>query len=151
MSADGIDHTVGWCLDGLSFSLCSIFVPAFPLDRDNSRLKIFRWVSGPNIPLGPHISTGGGLFRFYFPTVGYFSECHPHWVLETFHIPGIWEFLVAPQVPTHNCYLFLFVLLVLWTSPHLFPYLALPSSPASIPFRSFPLSASHDYHLLPSN
>jgi hypothetical protein len=38
VSADGMDLIVGHSLDGLSFNLCSIFVPAFPLDRDNSEL-----------------------------------------------------------------------------------------------------------------
>jgi len=38
---------VGWSLDGLSFSLCSSFVPAFPLDRANSGLKFLKWVVGP--------------------------------------------------------------------------------------------------------
>jgi hypothetical protein len=42
----------GQSLDVFSFSLCSIFVPAFPLDRDNSGLKFLRWVSGPIPPLG---------------------------------------------------------------------------------------------------
>ena len=39
LSEDGMDPMVGQCLDGLSCSLCSIFVPALPLDRDNSGLK----------------------------------------------------------------------------------------------------------------
>jgi hypothetical protein len=35
----------GWSLDGLSFSLCSnFFVPVFPLDGNNSGLKILRCV-----------------------------------------------------------------------------------------------------------
>jgi hypothetical protein len=46
---------VGQSLDGLSFSLCSIFLPAFPLDRDNSGLKNLRWVGDFNPPLGDHI------------------------------------------------------------------------------------------------
>jgi hypothetical protein len=33
---------LGWSLGDLSFSLCSIFVPAFPLDRNNSGLKIVK-------------------------------------------------------------------------------------------------------------
>ena len=37
MSADGMDPYIGWSLDGLSLSLCSIFF--FPLDRNVSRLK----------------------------------------------------------------------------------------------------------------
>jgi hypothetical protein len=37
VSVDGMDLKVGQSLDGLSFSICSIFfVPAFPLDRNNS-------------------------------------------------------------------------------------------------------------------
>jgi hypothetical protein len=38
---------VGRSLDGLSFSLCSIFVPAFPLDRDNSGLNFLDGRGGP--------------------------------------------------------------------------------------------------------
>jgi hypothetical protein len=38
----GIDPKLGGSLDGLSFSLCSIFVPVFPLDRNNSVLKFFK-------------------------------------------------------------------------------------------------------------
>jgi len=42
MSADGMDCIVGQSLDGLSFSLGSIFVPTFPLDRDNTVLIFFK-------------------------------------------------------------------------------------------------------------
>ena len=35
---------MGQSLDGLSFSLCSLFVPAFPLDRSNSGLIFLRWM-----------------------------------------------------------------------------------------------------------
>jgi hypothetical protein len=52
VSVEGMDRTVGPYLDGLSFSLCSIFVPAFLLDRDNSGLKYLRLVGGPISPLG---------------------------------------------------------------------------------------------------
>jgi hypothetical protein len=38
---------VGWSLEDLSFNLHRIFVPAFSLDRNNSGLKILRWVDGP--------------------------------------------------------------------------------------------------------
>jgi hypothetical protein len=44
---DKKDPKVGLSLDDLSFSLCSIFVTAFPLDRNNSGLKFLRWVDGP--------------------------------------------------------------------------------------------------------
>jgi hypothetical protein len=43
---------VGQSVDVLSFSLCSIFVSEFPLDRNNTGLKILRWVDGPIIQLG---------------------------------------------------------------------------------------------------
>ena len=48
--AQEMDSKLGWSLDSLSFSLCSIFVAAFLLDRNNSGLKFLRWVGGP-IPL----------------------------------------------------------------------------------------------------
>jgi hypothetical protein len=38
----GMNAKLGQSLDGLSFSLCSIFVPEFPLDRNNSGLKILK-------------------------------------------------------------------------------------------------------------
>ena len=46
---DGMDHKLGQSLGGLSFSLCSILVPAFHLDRNNSELKnlkMSRWAGG---------------------------------------------------------------------------------------------------------
>ena len=52
MSVDRIHAKVWQSLDGLSFSLCSIFVPAFPLDRNNSGLKFLRWVGVPISQLG---------------------------------------------------------------------------------------------------
>jgi hypothetical protein len=51
---------MGQSLGGLSFSLCSIFGPAFPLDRNNSGSKILKirgWF---------HDSTGG---HVYLPEV----------------------------------------------------------------------------------
>ena len=53
---------MGRSLDDLLFSL-SIFVNAFPLDRNNSGLKIVRWVGDP-IPQLAYLFTGGGLYRF---------------------------------------------------------------------------------------
>jgi hypothetical protein len=46
---------VGQSLDGFSLSLCSIFffVPAFSLDRNNSGLKILKWVGGLFPQMGP--------------------------------------------------------------------------------------------------
>ena len=58
-SEDGTDPKMGPSLGGLLFSLCSIFfffffffVPAFPLDRNNSELKILRWVVAPSLNWG---------------------------------------------------------------------------------------------------
>jgi|UPI00003565F6 hypothetical protein len=53
---------MGRSLDDLLFSL-SIFVNAFPLDRNNSGLKIVRCVGDP-IPQLAYLFTGGGLYRF---------------------------------------------------------------------------------------
>ena len=44
---------VGWSLDDLSLSLCSIFPAAFPLDKNNSGLKFLKMGGWP------HASTGG--------------------------------------------------------------------------------------------
>ena len=77
-----------------SFSLCSIFVPAFLLDRTNLESKVLYmgWHS--------HSSTGDPAwrlesygFRFYIPTVEHFSSCHWHWHLGTSLILGLWDFL----------------------------------------------------------
>ena len=127
-----MDPKVGHSLDGLSFSICSIFVSVFPLDSNNSGLKILRWEGG-TIPQLEAIFIGGGLFSFYLPTVGHLSQCHPQWVLGTSHIHGVWDFLVVPhpQFLTSNCYIFLLILLALWTSllsPPI-PDLAPPSPP----------------------
>ena len=52
----GINSKLGGSLDGLSFNLCSIFVPAVPLDRNNSGLKILK--KGMWLP----VSTGGHVY-----------------------------------------------------------------------------------------
>jgi hypothetical protein len=62
-----MDPKLGWSLGGFSFRLCSIFVPAFPLDRNNSGSKILKMGGWPSV------SAGGGLFLFHLPTVGHFG------------------------------------------------------------------------------
>jgi hypothetical protein len=47
VSVDGMDCRVGQSLDGLPSSICSTFGPVFPLDRNNSGLKMWRLVSDP--------------------------------------------------------------------------------------------------------
>jgi hypothetical protein len=52
---------LGLSLGGLSFSLCSIFVPAFPLDRNNSgskNLKMVVWSPGGHDYLLEVVSSG---------------------------------------------------------------------------------------------
>jgi hypothetical protein len=136
---------VEWSLVGFSFSLCFIFVSAFPLDRtkclpldrDNSGLKILRWVGGPIPPLRvvpiywrsslQVLSPCCWVFWFMSSPLGHGSLSHP-WRL------GL--FLVAPQVHhppppphTHTRYLFLLVLLALWTSISSISSLVLLPSP----------------------
>jgi hypothetical protein len=48
-SAEGVG---GGSPDGPSFSLCSIFIPVLPLDRNISGLKILKLVGGPIPPPG---------------------------------------------------------------------------------------------------
>jgi len=67
VSANGMGSKVMRSLDGLAFSLCFIFVPALPLDRNNSGLKFLSWLGGPIPQLRPCLSTGGGLYRVYLP------------------------------------------------------------------------------------
>jgi hypothetical protein len=81
VSAHGMDPKLGRSLNSLSFSLCSIFVPTFSLERNNSGPKIFVM----------------GLFRFHILTVWHFSYCHPHCVLAA-SLPHIWDFLMVPPV-----------------------------------------------------
>jgi hypothetical protein len=57
---------MGWMLrslDDFSFSLCSIFVP---LNRNNSGLKILRWVGGPSLNRG---QSGGAGHAYLLDTV----------------------------------------------------------------------------------
>ena len=62
VSGPRIDPKVGWYLDDLSI----FFVPEFPFDRNNTGLKILRWVGGSIPQLGA--MTMCWIFRFYFPT-----------------------------------------------------------------------------------
>jgi hypothetical protein len=68
MSADKIDPQVGLSMDGHSFSLSSIFVPIFPLDRNISRIKNFEmggWL---------HPSTGGHAYLLEVVSTGSISS-----------------------------------------------------------------------------
>ena len=50
-----MDPKLGWSLGGLSFHLCSNFVPAFPLDRNDSGLKILEMGRQPLASTGDHV------------------------------------------------------------------------------------------------
>ena len=63
--------------------LLHVFVPAFLSDRNNSGLEYLRWMCAPSSNWQPCLSTGGGLHRFYLPSVGYFAQCHASWALGT--------------------------------------------------------------------
>jgi hypothetical protein len=52
MPDHGMDPKLDQSLDAVSFNLCSIFIPAFSLDRNNSGLKNLKMVGGPIPPLG---------------------------------------------------------------------------------------------------
>ena len=63
----GMDPKFGQSLTGHLFSLCSIFVDAFLLDRNNFGLKILRVDLRPSPSMGGGgcLTTAVGLFWFY--------------------------------------------------------------------------------------
>ena len=64
----GMDPKVGRSLGCLSFSICSIFfVLTFPLGRNNSGLKILRWIGGPIPHLGAMSIYWTWSFQVLFP------------------------------------------------------------------------------------
>ena len=67
MTGYRMDPKLGWSLDVLSFSLCSIFVLAFPLDRDNCGLEILK-VGGCL-----SASTRGYVYRLEMVSSGFIS------------------------------------------------------------------------------
>jgi hypothetical protein len=72
----GINPKLDRSLDGLSSSLCSIFVLVFLLVRNNSGSKTLK-MDGPCLSTGPCLTAGGGLFKFPLLTVGHFGGGHP--------------------------------------------------------------------------
>ena len=73
MSADEMDSIMGEVSGWPFFQPLHHFVPAFPLDRDNSGFTYFRWVGDTILTCDSCLSTGGSLFTFYLPAVGYFG------------------------------------------------------------------------------
>ena len=50
-----MDPKLGWSVGGLSFSLCSIFVSAFPIDRNNTGSNILKMSGWPHASNGSHV------------------------------------------------------------------------------------------------
>ena len=142
-------------LDGLSFYLCSIFVPPFPLDRNNSGLKFSRCVDGSIPQLGAMSIYWRWSLQVLYP-------CNwPFWLMSSPFGPGsllnpwclgLFSSALTPHtlflVPTVT-YFYSFS----WPSVFLsclFSYLILLPYPYSShstfppPAKSLPLSDSHD-------
>jgi len=137
---------VGWSLGGLFLSLCSTF-SVFPLDRNNSGLKILRWLGGPI----PQLRAVPSYWRWPLQILS--PLC---WVFQLMSFP-FWELpwslglssASPPFSPPPHCYIFLFIFLTLWTAflslpisnPAILPF----PSPTSLPHRSLPPSTYPDY------
>jgi hypothetical protein len=118
VSADRKDPQVRQSLDGLSFSLCSIFfVPVFPLDRN-----IF-WVRNCEMSRWPHSFTRGLAYLLEVVSTGciYLLLCISANVIPV----GSWELFASlasgtfqwlSLVPHPHCSIFLFNFLTLSTS-----------------------------------
>jgi hypothetical protein len=134
---------LGPSLDGLSFSLCSIFVPAFPLDRNNCGLKIMRWVGGPISLMGAMSIYWRWSLPFLSPRCWAFQIRSLPCVLGASYIHGVWDFLEVPPSLTPHCCIFLIIIfLAHWTcllSP-LYLILLPFAYPSPLPPRSLPPS-----------
>ena len=90
----------------------------------------------PSLNWGPCLFTGGGLFRFYLSSIGYFRKCHVHWVLGplTSLVSGTFYCILPSPLLTH-CYIFLLILLAFWTFLLSLP-IHNPALPISLPLTS---------------
>jgi hypothetical protein len=114
---------VGQSLDGLSFSLCFIFVPSFPLDKNNSGLKFFSWVGGLIYLLEAMFIHWRWSLQVSSPYCWVFQLMSSPLGSGNLSIPwcqGLSSGSTLPPppctFPNPYCYLFLFILLALWTS-----------------------------------
>ena len=131
----------------MAFSLVSapFFVPVFPLDRNNSRLKILRWMGG-SIPLlgAMFIYWMWSLQVLYFPLLCISANVNPV-VPGSFSLPWYLGLFSGSPNSLPLCYIFLFILLVhldfliSLLIPDPVPPFPLPSP---LPPRSLPPSAS---------
>jgi hypothetical protein len=127
----------------------SVLAPFVSFRQEQLWVKNYdnRWVA-PSLKCRPCLSTGGSLFRFHLLTVGHFGWGHPHCILGTSHIPGVWDFLKVPSTSPTWTATYLFIHLTLWAS-----LLSMPipdpdpvfHSPFPLQHRSLPPSALCDY------
>lgn len=68
----GSDHRMGWSSDGFCFSLCSIFVFAFPLDRNNPIQERWKVLIDSRTDLISYMLAG--LWRLFWCFVLFFSS-----------------------------------------------------------------------------
>jgi hypothetical protein len=142
-----MDPKLGRSLDELPFSLCSIFVPAFPLDRNNSRSKM----GG-----SPYFFTGSPVYLLEVvfsvsisPLLGVLAKVIPikSWEPLTSQVSGI--FRGSPCPPNPWSYIFLLILLPLWapflSPPMPDPTLLSPTTTTTFPPGCLPPTASLDY------
>ena len=114
-----------------------LFLPVFPLDRNNSGLKILRWV-------GSHAYLLEGSFQVLSPYCWAFqlrsSSFGPEILSNPWHLELSSGSFTLP--PTPHCYVFLFILLALWTS------LLSLSIPDPVPLLLYADSQLDQHHLL---
>ena len=128
----------------------SLFVPIFPLDSSNSRLKILRWMGEPISQPRAMPNLWIWSLQVLFLFVGYFSWCHLHWGLKATCFPSIWAFLMT--TPSSPSSIAIQLCSISWLSVHLLhllldlimPRLPFPSSP---PHKYLPPFTSHDYFI----
>jgi hypothetical protein len=90
-----MDPKLGWSRNGLSFNLCSIFVPAFLLDRKISGSKFLKVVGWP------YPSTGGPVYLVEVVSSGFIS---PLLNISAKIIPfESWEPLIPEVSGTFSC------------------------------------------------
>jgi hypothetical protein len=85
-----------------------LFVPAFPLDMDNSVLIYLRWVGDLISQLGALPTLWKWCLRVLYLLCWDYSKCHPHWVLGASCLSAILDFLVPTSsspcpTATHIC------------------------------------------------
>jgi hypothetical protein len=121
-------------------------VPVFPMDRNNSGLKILICVGSPIPQLVPVPIYWRWFLQVLFPLCWVFQLISISTLLDpgNLSLPRHLELSSGyPQFPTPHCYIFLFIFLTLWTS---FLSLLIPDSvspffpppPLSLPDSSLP-------------